>query len=60
MSIDGVVFRFVGLDESETMTVSFDLKIPTERGIAANSVTAFPGEDPQQAKGVRLQTEVAG
>ena len=60
VSIDGVVFRFAGLDESETMTVSFDLKIPMERGIAANSVTAYPGEDPQRAKGVRLQTEVAG
>ncbi len=60
VSIDAVVFRFAGLDEGETMTVSFDLKIPTERGIAANSVTAYPGEDSQRAKGVRLQTQVGG
>jgi hypothetical protein len=60
VSLEGVVFRFAGLDEGETMTVSFDLKIPTERGIVANSVTAYPGEDPQRAKGIRLQTQVGG
>lgn len=60
VSIDGVVFRFPGLDEGRSMTVSFDLKIPTERGIAANSVTAYPGEDLERAKGVRLQTQVGG
>jgi hypothetical protein len=60
VSLDGVVFRFAGLDAGETMTVSFDLTVPTERGLAANSVTAYPGEDPQRAKGVRLQTQVGG
>jgi len=60
ISLEAVVFRFAGLDEGDTMTVSFDLKIPEERGIVANSVTAYPGEDPQRAKGVRLQTEVGG
>lgn len=60
ISLEAVVFRFAGLDEGETMTVSFDLKIPEERGIVANSVTAYPGEDPQRARGVRLQTEVGG
>lgn len=60
VSLEGVVFRFAGLDDGETMTVSFDLEIPTERGIVANSVTAYPGEDPQRAKGIRLETRVGG
>ena len=60
ISIEGVVFRFAGLDGGESMTVSFDLVIPGQPGPAANSVTAYPGEDPERARGVRLETEVGG
>lgn len=59
-SIEGVVFRFEGLDAGATMVVSFDLVIPEQPGPAANSVTAYPGEDPERAQGVRLETEVGG
>ena len=60
VSLNAVVFRFEGLDEGETVTISFDLRVPEQTGPAANSVTAYPGEDPERAKGVRLETEVGG
>lgn len=60
ISIEGVVFRFGGLDPGDSMVVSFTLRIPEQAGPAANSVTAYPGEDPERAKGVRLETEVGG
>lgn len=59
-SIDAVVFRFATLGAGETMTVSFDLKVPDVAGPAANSVSVYPGEHPDRAKGVRLETEVGG
>lgn len=59
-SIEGVVFRFGGLDPGEAMVVSFTLRVPEQVGPAANSVTAYPGEDPERARGVRLETQVGG
>lgn len=59
-SSDAVVFRFAGLGAGESMTVSFDLRIPDVPGPAANSVSVYPGEHPDRAKGVRLDTEVGG
>ena len=59
-SIDAVVFRFPGLDPGEMFTVEFDIRVPDVPGPAANSVTAYPGEFPDRAKGVRLATEVQG
>ena len=59
-SIDAVVFRFGGLDVGESMTISFELLLGDSPGPAANSVTAYPGEEPERAKGVRLDTEVGG
>src|SRR5688572_13863788 len=59
-SSDAVVFRFAGLDPGETMTIGFDLRIPDVPGPAANSVSVYPGEHPDRAKGVRLDTEVGG
>jgi hypothetical protein len=59
-SIEAVVFRFGGLGVGESMTMRFELKVPEELGPAANSVTAYPGESPELAKGVRLGTEVTG
>ena len=59
-SIDAVVFRFGRLGPGETMTFSFDLRIPDVAGPAANSVSAYPGEHPDRAQGVRLETEVGG
>lgn len=59
-SIEGVVFAFGPLASDETMTISFDLKVPEDRGPAANSVTAYAGDEPERARGVRLETEVGG
>ena len=59
-SNDAVVFRFAGLDEGESMTIEFELLIPETSSPAANSVSVYPGEYPDRAKGVRLETEVGG
>lgn len=59
-SNDAVVFRFAGLDEGESMTIEFELLVPETSGPAANSVSVYPGEYPDRAKGVRLDTEVGG
>lgn len=60
VSLDGVVYRFDALDAGETTTISFDLRIPDDPGPAANSVAAYPGEFPDRARGVRLDTRVEG
>jgi hypothetical protein len=59
-SIEAVVFRFGPLGVGESITISFELKVPEDPGPAANSVSAYPGENPELAKGVRLGTEVGG
>ncbi|HWC13395.1 MAG TPA: hypothetical protein VG929_02225 [Actinomycetota bacterium] len=59
-SIEGVVFAFGPLPTDGSMTVSFDLRMPADEGPAANSVTAYAGEEPERARGVRLETEVGG
>lgn len=58
ISLEAVVYRFGGLAEGDTLTVTFDLRVPDTAGAAANSVTAYAGEDPERARGVRLQTVV--
>ena len=60
ISPDAVLFKFPGLDEGDEMTVTFELRIPDVTGEVANSVTAYAGEDPSRAKGVRLSTQVQG
>lgn len=60
ISPDAVLFRFPGLAEGDEITVTFELRIPDVTGEAANSVTAYAGEDPSRAKGVRLSTQVQG
>lgn len=58
ISPDAVLFRFDGLEEGEEMVVSFELRIPEIAGEVANSVTAYAGEDPSRASGVRLSAQV--
>lgn len=60
ISIEGVVFTFGPLAEGDSMTIAFDLRMPADHGPAANSVTAYAGEEPERARGVRLETEVGG
>ena len=60
VSQDGVVYRFEGLDEGESMTVEFTIRTPALPGRYANSVTASDGSDLERAKGVPLETRVEG
>jgi hypothetical protein len=53
-----VVYHFDGLAEGESATISFRLKVPLERGVAANSVQVSDGANPDRVRGVRLETEV--
>lgn len=54
----GAVYRFGGLGEGESATLVFRIKAPDEPGVAANSVTAYAGEEPDRARGVLLETRV--
>lgn len=60
ISTDAVVFRFGRLPEGESMSITFTLEVPAVAGPAANSVTAYAGEDPSRARGARLDTDVEG
>ncbi|MGH2788780.1 MAG: hypothetical protein ACRDJV_12905 [Actinomycetota bacterium] len=55
-----VVYHFDGLAEEESATISFRLRVPQERGVAANSVQVSDGAAPDHVRGVRLETEVTG
>jgi hypothetical protein len=57
-SEDGVLFRFPGLAEGDSTTIEMDLKIPDVTGPVANAVVAYDGNEPDRAKGVRLETQV--
>lgn len=58
VSDDGGVYQFWGLEEGESMSVEFTLRVPSEPGHYANSVIAAEGSDLERAAGVRLETEV--
>ncbi|MDQ4064670.1 MAG: hypothetical protein M3161_01335, partial [Actinomycetota bacterium] len=57
---NAVIFRFVGLEEGQSTTITFSLRIPEITGEAANSVVAYAGEDDDRARGIRLSTQVGG
>lgn len=62
---DGTVYSFgepgaAFLPVEETKTIVFRLQVPERTGVAANSVTAYDGEDPTRARGDLLRTEVGG
>jgi hypothetical protein len=64
VSLDGVVFRFAGQGSSpvlaagEEISLEFDIRVPRHPGLSASSVQVFAGENPERARGVRLETEV--
>ena len=58
VSEDGVVFTFDGVEEGESLDITFTLKMPAVAGIAANSVQVYDGRDVERARGIRLQTTV--
>lgn len=57
-SRDRVVYVFDGLAQGASTIFHFDLRVPTEAGVAANSVTVYDGDDPERAGGDRLETTV--
>jgi hypothetical protein len=58
VSPDGVVYRFEGLAEGESVTIEFELRVPDTPGVAANSVIVSDDSDPSRARGARLETTV--
>jgi hypothetical protein len=54
----GVVYRFDGLAEGDSVVIRFTLKAPVVPGTAASSVQVYDGADVSRARGVRLQTSV--
>jgi hypothetical protein len=53
-----VEFTFDGLEQGESTTITFRLKVPRTLGEAANSVTVYDGSDTDRARGIRLETMV--
>jgi hypothetical protein len=58
VSPDSVVFTFDGINEGDTKTITFNVKIPAEPGLYGNAVLVYEGSHPDRAKGVRLETHV--
>ena len=60
ISPEGIIFTFDGLDADGSMTISVTLVMPAETGPAGNAILVYDGQDPERARGVRLETEVGG
>jgi len=60
VSPDGITYTFDGLAVGESVTIEFELQIPTTDGVAGNAVQVYEGQDPNRARGIRLRTEVGG
>jgi len=58
VSLAAVEYTFEGLAEGDTTEITFELKVPSVVGEAANSVTVYEGSDPSRIRGARLQTIV--
>lgn len=54
VSPDGVVYRFAGLPEGESMEISFELMLPEGSGDVGNAILVYDGDEPERAEGVRL------
>lgn len=52
-------YTFGPLPEGESTTIEFDLVIPDHDGVVGNSVQVYDGAEPERARGIRLETEVA-
>ena len=60
VSRDGVVYTFDGVPEGDSVTFTFRLQMPVSRGLAGNAILVYDGQDPDRARGVRLEVEVGG
>ena len=56
ISPDGVIYRFDGLAEGESMDITFELVMPRAEGEVGNAVTVYDGAEPERARGTRLST----
>ena len=56
VSQDGVIYRFAGLAEGDSMQIRFELVLPRSNGEVGNAVLVYDGADPERAKGTRLAT----
>lgn len=57
-SEDGITYRFPGLDEGESTTITFDLRIPEQDGFVGNSIQVYDSADAERARGVGLKVQV--
>lgn len=60
VSADGITYTFDGIGVDESVTIEFEVVIPQTEGSAGNAVLVYEGQDPNRARGVRLETEVGG
>lgn len=58
-SADGITFRYPGLDEGESTTIEFRLKIPDHEGAVGNAVQVYDSADPERARGVPLEAQAS-
>lgn len=56
ISPDGVIYRFEGLAEGDSMDITFELVMPRAEGEIGNAVTVYDGAEPERARGTRLAT----
>lgn len=56
----GLVFRFGPLAEEEAVSVSFEVAVPEDAGLYANSVQAYDSQILDRIDAVKLETEVTG
>jgi hypothetical protein len=54
ISPDGVIYRFDGLPEGESTSITFELVMPAIRGEVGNAVTVYDGSEPERARGARI------
>ena len=60
VSADGITYTFDGLAVEESVTIEFEVVIPQADGAAGNAILVYEGQDPNRARGVRLETKVGG
>ena len=58
VSPDGVIYRFEGLAEGDSMEITFELILPGGSGEVGNAVLVSDGAVPQRARGVRLSIQL--
>lgn len=58
VSPDGAVYRFDGVAEGETKTITFEIRVPEEPGEVANSIIVGDDADIERSRGVPIRTRV--